>query len=208
MTTSHTPTHTSAPPGGTPPIPVTHWEELFAAGCSFHRADDKELHLLADHVLPTVGQQALDVGCGLGGYAAGLAGLGYTTLAVDWAQFSVAAVRDRYSGLEPRLSAFCLDFEDDEAVTRALPTASFDLITMRLVLAFMTDKTAIARRVHRLLTPGGAWVITTPMAERQSADRRRIAVTAQDLAVVTGHFERGSWYDLEPGGIRCIVMRR
>ncbi|MFF3151154.1 hypothetical protein ACFVRU_58100, partial [Streptomyces sp. NPDC057927] len=59
MTTSHTPSHTSAPTGGTPRIPVTHWEELFAAGCSFRRADDKELRLLADHVLPTAGQQAL-----------------------------------------------------------------------------------------------------------------------------------------------------
>ncbi|MFD8421730.1 class I SAM-dependent methyltransferase, partial [Streptomyces sp. NPDC059668] len=155
MTNSGTSSRTGARSGGTPRIPVARWEELFAASCGFHRADDKELRILAEHTLPAVGQQALDVGCGLGGYAAGLAGLGYTTLAVDWAQFSVAAVRDRYSGLEPRLTALCLDFEDDEAVTRALPTASFDLITRRLALAFMTDKTAIAQRVHRTLTPGG-----------------------------------------------------
>ncbi|GAA5032519.1 class I SAM-dependent methyltransferase [Streptomyces siamensis] len=121
----------------TSPVPVAHWEELFAEGRGFRRADARELTLLAGHVRPVSRQRALDVGCGLGGYAAGLAGLGYRTVAVDWAQSSVAAVRDRYSGLEPGLTAHCVDFEDDEAVQRTLAPGSFDLITMRLVLAFI-----------------------------------------------------------------------
>ncbi|GAA5032528.1 hypothetical protein GCM10023335_75160 [Streptomyces siamensis] len=70
-----------------------------------------------------------------------------------------------------------------------------------------TDKAAVARRVRRLLVPGGVWVVTTPLAQRQSAGHRSIAVTAEDLAVVTGLFGRGGWYDLEQQGLRCIIMR-
>ncbi|MEU1201193.1 class I SAM-dependent methyltransferase, partial [Streptomyces sp. NPDC005813] len=106
------------------------------------------------------------------------------------------------------LTARWVDFEDDEAVQGTLASGSFDLITMRLVLAFMRDKAAVARRVHRLLAPGVAWVVTTPLAQRLPADRRGIAVTGEDLAVVTGLYGQGGWYDLEPGGIRCIIMRR
>ncbi|WP_432177011.1 class I SAM-dependent methyltransferase [Streptomyces sp. Tue6028] len=189
------------------PVPVAHWEELFAQGRGFRRADARELTLLAGHVRPVSGQRALDVGCGLGGYAAGLAHLGYRTVAVDWAQSSVAAVRDRYSGLEPGLTAHCVDFEDDDAVQRALAPGSFDLITMRLVLAFMTDKAAVAQRVRRLLAPAGVWLVTTPLAQRLPAGRRSIAVTAEDLAVVTGPYGQGGWYDLEQQGLRCIIMR-
>lgn len=101
------------------------WEEHFALGKGFVTADAAELRLLSAHVRPHPGQRALDVGCGLGGYAAELARLGPTTLAVDWAATAVAAVRDRYDGLEAHLTARQLDFEDDRAVTpswRRAPT--------------------------------------------------------------------------------------
>ncbi|MFD9187484.1 hypothetical protein ACFWCA_04595, partial [Streptomyces phaeochromogenes] len=57
-----------------------------------------------------------------------LAGLGYRTLAVDWADASVAAVRDRYADMEPRITARRLDFEDDLAVRDQLPSNSFHLV--------------------------------------------------------------------------------
>ncbi|WP_406487020.1 class I SAM-dependent methyltransferase [Streptomyces phaeochromogenes] len=137
-----------------------------------------------------------------------LAGLGYRTLAVDWADASVAAVRDRYADVEPRIAVRRLDFEDDLAVRDQLPSNSFHLVTMRLVLAFLTDRSGAAERVRRLLVPGGVWVVTTPLAARLPDERRSIGMTAQDVADLIDGCGRGSWYDLEPGGVRCLVLRK
>lgn len=184
------------------------WEGHFAVGHGFRRVDDEETRLLAEHLNPSPGRRALDVGCGLGGYAEALAGLGYRTLAVDWADASVAAVRDRYADVEPRIAVRRLDFEDDLAVRDQLPSNSFHLVTMRLVLAFLTDRSGAAERVRRLLVPGGVWVVTTPLAARLPDERRSIGMTAQDVADLIDGWGRGSWYDLEPGGVRCLVLRK
>jgi SAM-dependent methyltransferase len=186
------------------PAQRAHWEDHFAAGNGFHRADDRELRLLSEAVRPRAGSRALDVGCGLGTYAAALAGLGYRTLAVDWADSAVAAARDRYAGLEPGLEASRLDFEDPRA---RLPQAAFSLVTMRLVLAFMTDREATSERVRGLLAPGGAWVVTTPPAERLPEERRHIGLTAAECGGLLCGWGRGSWYDLEPDGMRVFVLR-
>ncbi|WP_128437387.1 class I SAM-dependent methyltransferase [Streptomyces cyaneus] len=183
------------------------WEEHFARGRGFRGVKERELRLLGEAVRPRTGARALDVGCGLGTYAAALAGLGYDTLAVDWADAAVAAARDRYADLEPRLRVRRLDFEDATEVAARLPRAGFDLVTMRLVLAFMTDKRAIAQRVRGLLAPGGTWVVTTPLAGRLPLERQYIGVTAQDVAAVTEGWGRGEWYDLDAGGVRCFVLR-
>jgi 2-polyprenyl-3-methyl-5-hydroxy-6-metoxy-1,4-benzoquinol methylase len=184
------------------------WEERFAAGRGFRTVDARELALLAEAVPLRPGARVLDVGCGLGGCAAALAGLGCDVLAVDWAESAVAAARDRYTDLEPRLRVHRLDFENATEVAARLPRAGFDVVTMRLVLAFMPDKAAVAERVRELLTPGGTWVVTTPLAERLPEERRSIGLTPEDVGVVTDGWERGRWYDLEAGGPRCFVLRR
>ncbi|MFE5028248.1 class I SAM-dependent methyltransferase [Streptomyces sp. NPDC056656] len=152
------------------------------------------------------GGSVWDIGCGLGGYAAELVRLGCRTLAMDWAASSVAAVRDRYEGLLPGLTVQRLDFEDDQAVD-LLPEGGFDVVTMRLVFAFMRDKEEAAARVRRLLAPGGVWVVTTSLADRLSA-RRHIGITGEEVAGLLEGWGSGVWYDLEPGGVRCFVLRR
>jgi ubiquinone/menaquinone biosynthesis C-methylase UbiE len=189
-------------------VELERWEEHFANGWGFRHVASEEMNRLATCLNPRPGQRALDVGCGLGGCAVGLARLGYRTLAVDWADASVAAVRDRYMDAEPRLAVRRLDFADERAVRELLPSAGFDVVTMRLVLAFMTDKAAVGRRVRRLLVPGGAWVVTTPLAERLPEERRYIGMTAQEVAELIEGWDQGCWYDLEPDGPRCFVLRR
>jgi hypothetical protein len=126
---------------------------------------------------------------------------------VDWAGSSIAAVRDRYAGLLPGLQAQRLNFEDDQAVAGVLPAGSVDLVTMRLVFAFMADKLAVAERVRRLLVPGGVWVVTTPLVERLPPERANIGLGRGDVGALTDGWGSGCWYDLEPGGIRCFVLR-
>ncbi|KOU59302.1 hypothetical protein ADK57_33565 [Streptomyces sp. MMG1533] len=88
-----------------------------------------------------------------------------------------------------------------------LPRASFDLVTMRLVLAFMADKATVAEQVRGLPAPGGTWLVTTPLTDRLPEERHGIGLTPAEVAAFTGAWSRGSWYDLEPGGLRCFVLR-
>lgn len=117
------------------------WEGHFAVGHGFRRVDDEEKRLLAEHLNPSQGHR---------------------TLAVDWADASVAAVRDRYTDVEPRIAARRLDFEDDLAVRDHLPSNSFHLVTMRLVLAFLTDRPGAAERVVSSCAGEKADARTTP----------------------------------------------
>jgi SAM-dependent methyltransferase len=188
-------------------VDVAHWDRHFAAGQGFRPVDQAEMGLLAEYVQPQPGRRALDVGCGLGGYASQLAGLGYDTLAVDWAGSSIAAVRDRYTGVVPGLEAMHLDFEDDQAVAALVPSGAFSLVTMRLVFAFMADKPAAAARVRGLLAPGGVWVVTTSLAEHLPPERAHIGLTREGVGALTEGWGRGCWYDLEPRGLRCFVLR-
>ncbi|MET8975161.1 class I SAM-dependent methyltransferase [Streptomyces sp. NPDC004539] len=203
------------------------WEERFASGNGFREAGSEEMRRLSE-AAPCPGHtscpahapfpghasysghaphphRALDVGCGLGTYAALLASLGWETLAVDWAESAVAAVRDRYADLEPRLSARRLDFTEP---ARTLPRGVFGLVTMRLVLAFLPDKAAVGERVRELLAPGGVWLVTTPLAERLPEARRAIGLAAEDVSTFTEGWAEGAWYDLEAGGLRCFVLRK
>ncbi|WP_075738760.1 class I SAM-dependent methyltransferase [Streptomyces acidiscabies] len=185
---------------------LAHWDDWFASGRGFRDADADEVRRLVETVADVSPRRALDVGCGLGAYAAVLASLGWDTLAVDWAESAVAAVRDRYAGLQPRLRVQRLDFSDAGAVRRSLPRRGFGLVTMRLALAFLPDKAEVGELVRELLVPGGVWVVTTPLAGRLPDARRGIGVTPADVAAFTEGWGEGSWYDLE-GGVRCFVLR-
>ncbi|MEV6182020.1 hypothetical protein [Streptomyces sp. NPDC052015] len=125
---------------------------------------------------------------------------------MDRADAAAAAARDRYTDVASRLRVRRLDFADPtEAAT--LPERSVDLVTMRLVPAFLPDKAAVAELVRRLHAPGGVWPVTTPLTGRLPEERRSIGLTPEDVATVTGRWNRGHWYDLEPGGLRCFVLR-
>ena len=187
-------------------VSLAGWESRFAGGEGFRRPDERELRLLEPHMPSPVGARLLDVGCGLGTYAAALARRGYDVLAVDGAASAVSAVRDRYQGILPNLSARRLDFTDERAV-HALGEGVFDVVTMRLVYPFFADKSQVGAHVRQLLRPGGVWVVTTPLEERLTA-RKHIALSAREVGELMSGWGSGAWMDLEPGGLRCVVLRQ
>jgi len=103
---------------------------------------------LADLARLAEGQRALDVGCGTGALTAELAfRLGASSVsAVDPSASFVAAVRERYPGVDVRLAgAERLPFSDD----------SFDATLAQLVVHFMSDPVAGLAEMSRVTRSGG-----------------------------------------------------
>ncbi|WP_416969835.1 class I SAM-dependent methyltransferase [Streptomyces sp. 4F14] len=78
-----------------PPAQHLGWEAHFAAGHGFRGVGEDELRWLMGALDGITPRRALDVGCGLGTYAAALTSLGWDTLAVDWAESAVACLAGR-----------------------------------------------------------------------------------------------------------------
>src|SRR5689334_8386669 len=99
------------------------------------------------------GLRVLDVGCGPGALTAVLvAELGEAAVsAIDPSESFVAAVRDRWPGVDTRLGvAEALPWPDD----------SFDCAAAQLVVHFLTDPVAGLAEMARVTRPGGTVAAT------------------------------------------------
>jgi SAM-dependent methyltransferase len=94
------------------------------------------------------GQRALDVGCGPGGLTAELVSrLGLDAVcAVDPSRSFAAAARERFAGVDVRLSA---------AEQLPFPDGEFDVTLAQLVVHFMSRPVAGLREMARVTRPGG-----------------------------------------------------
>ncbi|MBK6044637.1 methyltransferase, FxLD system [Streptomyces sp. MBT55] len=182
------------------------WQDHYAEGRGFRQVSEGERALLADHTpVPEGGGRALDVGCGAGELAVTLAGMGYTVDAVDYAEEALIRARSGHAEVGA-VRWWCLDIERDP-----LPEVAgdeepgFDLITLRLSIAFISSRTAVLRSLGAQLRPGGAIVVITPLARTTSAERRNIALDEDELALVAEGFGEVSRFDAE--GLAVLMLR-
>ncbi|WP_435240457.1 class I SAM-dependent methyltransferase [Streptomyces cucumeris] len=163
------------------------WDEHYAGGRGFRPLSDAERALLAVHTPPPDGGRALDVGCGTGELAAHLAKLGYQVDAVDFAPSAVGRAAVERAGAA-NVRWLYRDIEGDDL--SGLSDDGYDLITLRLVYAFLKDRLRTLRTLADLLRPDGTLVVITPRAERTPADRRDIALDEHEIAQLTAAWAR------------------
>ena len=109
--------------------------------------------LLTDRGWATPGQTAIDLGCGTGTVARGLAARGLKVTGIDPAQPLLDEARrlDRAAGVD-------VTYTTGTAEATGLPPASADLVTAGQCWHWF-DRPAAAAEVSRLLRPGGRAVI-------------------------------------------------
>lgn len=97
----------------------------------------------------------LDVGCGMGEFAAGMATLGWSATGIDFdeAALKVAA---QQPGIEVATGSI---------LDQRYPAASFDAITMSNVIEHIPDPVATFAECFRVLRPGGRLIMITPNIE-------------------------------------------
>ncbi|MGW9120444.1 methyltransferase, FxLD system [Streptomyces sp. NPDC055663] len=178
------------------------WSEHYSEGRGFRGLGDEERSLLVEHAPAAEGGRALDACSGTGELAAYLASLGYCVDGVDFAEGALERARSEHAGVEG-VRWLCLDVEHDDLAD--LSEDGYDLITLRLCIAFVRDRARVLRRLAALLREEGVLVVITPVVENTPSERRHIALDEDELAALTDGFESVERFDA--AGLGVLVLR-
>lgn len=150
---------------------------------------------LCDLALPYLGDDPLEVGSGLGDYAAEWRNRGVTRITVSEANPArLAALRRRFAA-DPRVAALCVDLATPQP-------GAFSSVAAFNVLEHIPDDRAALAAMAGLARPGGAVIVFVPAVEaamsrfdrrighvrRYSARTLGAAVTAAGLTVERLHY--------------------
>lgn len=179
------------------------WEHHYSDGKNFRQLGERERELLAKHTpVPEAGGRALDVGCGTGELAAYLACLGYRVDACDLADSAIARVREEHADVEG-VRWLQLDIERDDPAR--LHDEGYDLITLRLMYPFLSERGRVLHGLGERLRDGGALVVITPVAANTPEEQRGIALDEDEIVLLAANWETVERLDAD--GLAFLVLR-
>ncbi|MFI9627316.1 class I SAM-dependent methyltransferase [Streptomyces sp. NPDC052042] len=179
------------------------WEQHYGDGKGFRQLGEREQALLAEHTpAPDGGGRALDLGCGTGDLSVYLTSLGYTVDACDFADSALARAQEQYPGALG-VRWICMDIERDDPAE--LNGDGYDLVVLRLVYPFFSDRMRVLHGLGERLRPGGALVVITPVVEHTPAQRRGVALDEDEIGLLTGGWERAERFDADR--LAVLVLR-
>ncbi|MGX1851120.1 methyltransferase, FxLD system [Streptomyces sp. NPDC055299] len=178
------------------------WSHHYDGDRSFRPLHDSERDLLTRHAPAPDGGRALELGCGTGELAVFLAELGYTVDAVDFAEGALTRARKERADTE-RVRWLCLDIEHDDPAE--LSDDGYDLITLRLVLPFLHDRTRVLDTLAARLRPRGTLVVITPVVATTPEERRHIALDEEEISLLAEGWSQVERFDAE--GLAVLVLR-
>jgi SAM-dependent methyltransferase len=147
------------------------------------------------------GRDVLDAGCGVGYGTALLAGRARRVLGVDLDAQAVAYARGRYAAAN-------VEFREADVQALDLPDASFDVVCSFETIEHVPDRGAFLAEMRRLLRPRGAFVVSTPRADRTDL---RPANPFHEVELAPADFEallRTHFAEVELYGQRRLQTRR
>ncbi|WP_329159827.1 methyltransferase, FxLD system [Streptomyces sp. NBC_01717] len=180
------------------------WNSGYAEGRRYRPLDKDERTLLAQHVPASDGGRALDVGCGTGELALHLASMGYAVDAVDWADAAFPST-DAHPEDPSHGAVRWLHLDIERANLSKLHADGYDLVVLRMVFAFLRDRTRLTRTLGRRLRKHGALVVITPLAATTPAERRGIALDEDEVAHLMSMWEQAQRFDAN--GMAVLVLR-
>ena len=144
------------------------------------------------------GGRLLDVGCGGGGFLARMAKRGWTVTGLDFSPAVVKTIRERFGFKAVLGSLPCPDLEP----------ASFDVVTMWMVLEHFHRPLEALTAARRLLAPGGRLYAAVPNADALSAKWYGEDWQGLELPRHLTHFDAGSLRGMmEKAGLRVASVK-
>ena len=129
----------------------------------FHTGGLPATKALADRIEITSQTRVFEAGCGIGGAARFLAHTyGCNVVGMDLSPefIDAAGPLSELLGLSGQVACFTGDI-----TATGLESSSFDVVWSQNVLMNIEDKAAVLREAHRLLTPGGTFVLQAVMQD-------------------------------------------
>lgn len=152
--------------------------EARAASAAYYRHLDRDV--LENLARATAGRRLLDVGSGTGRFLKSAVDAGFTCTGVDIAE-SLARQAQEHSGV-PVHVGWLPDLQ--------LPAASFDVVNLDFVLAYIREPLVMLKEVARILAPGGVCRVREFMADS-----------------VNGRVQRGNWWPYGDTTLRVYSRR-
>ncbi|MER5484282.1 class I SAM-dependent methyltransferase [Streptomyces sp. NPDC002812] len=182
------------------------WHAHYAAGRDFRPLSDTERTILRERLARPDGAEvprAMDVACGTGQLARLLAGLGYLVDAVDFAE---AALERAAATSTSGITYHCRDVTTgDIAAVPAHDSRTYEVITLRRVLAHLPDRARTVAELAGLLAPDGILCVITPHADRQPEKLRGISLDDAEIALLTDGWEHTD--RIEAGNSTVLLLR-
>jgi 2-polyprenyl-6-hydroxyphenyl methylase/3-demethylubiquinone-9 3-methyltransferase len=123
---------------------------------TLHEINDLRLDYVAESA-PLAGARVLDVGCGGGLFAEGLAARGAAVVAIDLAEANIAIAREHARARDLSIDYRCAAVE---SLAAEMP-AAFDVVSCLEMLEHVPDPGAIVRACAAALRPNGVAVFST-----------------------------------------------
>lgn len=176
---------------------MIHWEDLYKNGRDFRLINK----FLLEKILFVRSGKALDIGCGTGQLASLLVERGFDVYGVDLSENAIEQASKRTKGrFEVR------DIEKD------FPEGKFDLISCKLVFAFIQNKQIFFQNVAEHLSDDGQFLLITPIAvEGEIYDDHYRAISVAQVELKNDVFQGVSThydYDSENELVAYISYKR
>ncbi|WP_258049742.1 methyltransferase, FxLD system [Streptomyces finlayi] len=133
-----------------------------------------------------------------------LASMGYAVDAVDWANCAFPST-DAHLDDPAHRSVRWQHLDIERANLSKLQADGYDLIVLRMVFAFLRDRTRLTRTLGRRLRTNGALVVITPLAATTPAERRGIALDEDEVAHLVSMWGQAQRFDAN--GMAVLVLR-
>jgi protein-L-isoaspartate(D-aspartate) O-methyltransferase len=165
------------------PTDIEFWDDIFTQGQKYRPLKDGDLDAILAHTGKP--EAAADIGAGTGSLALALAQRGIPTTAFDISGVALGKINDtaRERGIEHSVHTVQGNINDIDFGSNH--QGSFDLIFMKLAIAFARPREQALERIRAMLRPGGSLVIITPvLLDGSTYDARQT-----DISVPREEFE-------------------
>lgn len=167
------------------------WNSIYHNGKDYRLISTDSLNRIIEAVAIYDGR-ALDIGCGTGQLTRELYHRGFSVTGVDISSQALQSARSASKYIE----YIEMDFESDSL--GKLGNTKFDLITCKLVFAFIKNPDNFIERAKAMLANDGAFVIITPTHEQVDEEKQNIAVDhANTLELLRGTFTPVNHFELD-----------
>jgi ubiquinone/menaquinone biosynthesis C-methylase UbiE len=169
---------------------------------AFHRYRVRKVLELAG---PVAGRRAVDLGCGWGTISFALAREAQEVVGVDFAKTAIDLCRERLR----EGAAENLRFLQADAADTGLSAGAWDLVVAADLVEHLTpeDTRAVYREAHRLLRPGGRFVLWTPDPGHFLERLRRLGILKADPTHIDYKTMERAVREVEEAGFAIVTAR-